>query len=100
MLIRINSLNAMTEPHYSNKKVYSKKKVPDQTAPRLHYSVNSILLTCADPEGGGGPDPPKNHKIIGFLSNIGSDPLNITKLPSLHSMLGHHRPASETSAII
>ena len=31
---------------------------------------------CADPEGGaGGPDPPENHKIIGFLSNTGPDPL-------------------------
>ena len=43
--------------------------------------------------GTGGPDPPplKNHKNIGFLG-----PWKITKLPSQHSMLGHHRPASET----
>ena len=38
----------------------------------------------------------KNHKNIGFLSNTGRDPLKITKLPSQHSMLGHHRHASET----
>ena len=34
--------------------------------------------TCADPEGGGGdkgPDPLKNHKNIGFLSNTCPDPL-------------------------
>ena len=34
--------------------------------------------TCADREGGGeagGPDPLKNHKAIGFLSNTGPDPL-------------------------
>ena len=39
--------------------------------------------------GTGGPDtlPLKNHKNIGFLSN---------ELLSLHSMLGHHRHASET----
>ena len=32
---------------------------------------------CVDPEGGHrGPDPHlKNHKNIGFLSNIGPDPL-------------------------
>ena len=28
--------------------------------------------------------------------NTGSDPLKITKLPIHHSMLGHHRHASET----
>ena len=47
--------------------------------------------------GTGGLDPPKNHKNIGFLSNTGPDPLKITKLPSQHSMLGHHQHASETS---
>ena len=48
--------------------------------------------------GAGGLDPPplKNHKNIGFSSNIGLDPLKITKLPSQHTMLGHHRHASET----
>ena len=56
---------------------------------------------CADPErGAGGPEPPspalKNHKNIGFLSSTGPDTLKITNLPSQHSMLGHHRPASET----
>ena len=39
--------------------------------------------------------PLKNHKNIGFLSNIRPDPRKITKLPSKHSMLGHHRHASE-----
>ena len=53
--------------------------------------------------GGGdrvfGPHPPthlKNHRSIGFPSNIGPDPLEITKLPSQHLMLGHHRQASKT----
>ena len=48
--------------------------------------------------GGSGSVPPslKNHKNIGCLSNTGLDPLKITKLPSQHSMLGHHRHASET----
>ena len=39
--------------------------------------------------------PLKNNKNIGFPSNIGPDPLKITKLPSQHSMLGHHRPGSQ-----
>ena len=37
----------------------------------------------------------ENYKNIGFLCNTGPDPLKITKLPSQHSMLGHHGPASE-----
>ena len=36
------------------------------------------------------------HLNIGFLSNTGLDPLKISKLPSQHSMLDHHRHASET----
>ena len=40
--------------------------------------------------------PRENHKNIGFLCNTSPDPLKITKLPSQHSMLGHHRHASET----
>ena len=31
-----------------------------------------------------------------FLNNTGTDPLKIIKLPSQHSMLGYHQPASET----
>ena len=48
--------------------------------------------------GGGavGPDPPENHKAIGYHSNTSLDPLMITKLPSQHSMRGQHRPANET----
>ena len=41
-------------------------------------TVGLNLLPCADPEGGGGgPDPPENHKNIGFISNtiIYLDPL-------------------------
>ena len=51
------------------------------------------LATCADPEGGaGGLDPLKNHN----LAMIVLIPCKITKLPSQHSMLGHHRPAGDT----
>ena len=55
-------------------------------------------LMCGSRWGGGGGDPPpwKITKNIGFLSNTGPDPLKITKLPVQHSMLGHHRSASET----
>ena len=62
-----------------------------------------LTKPCADPEGGGGGGGAvgsgtllENNKNIGFLSNTGPDPLKITKLPIQHSMLGHHRPASET----
>ena len=46
----------------------------------------------AVPEGGQGvqtPPPLKNHRNIGFPSNIDPDPLKITKLPNQHSMVGH-----------
>ena len=48
--------------------------------------------------GSGPPPPPWKWKNIGFLSNTGPDLLKIEKLPSQHSMLGHHRPVpvSET----
>ena len=47
--------------------------------------------------GTGGPDHPlKNPKNIGFLSSTGLDPLEFTKLPSQHSMLGHYQHTSET----
>ena len=61
----------------------------------------SNCQSCADPEGVGrgdrrsGPSL-KNHKNIGFLSSTGLDRLKITKMPSQHSMLGHHQHASET----
>ena len=61
----------------------------------MKYLLNR--LTWADPEGGTvGPDPLKNHKNIGFPSNIDLDPIKTTKLPSQHSMVGQYRHASET----
>ena len=57
------------------------------------------MRQCTDLEGRQGIwTPLKNHKAVLFLSNTGTDPLKITKLPSKHSMLGHHRPPSETIA--
>ena len=68
---------------------------------RMHRFVCAKACTDRERGGGGGqgsrhPIPLKNHKNIGFLNNTGPDPLKITKLPSQHSMLGHHRHASET----
>ena len=58
-------------------------------------------MTRADPEGAtGGSDPLKNHQNIGFLSNTGPDPLKITKLPSQHSMWGHHLRADDCPFIV
>ena len=62
-------------------------------------SLTTEMVSCTDPEGGRGsgpPPPPWKIAKIGFLSNTGPDPLKITKIPSLHSMLSHHRPAIET----
>ena len=44
------------------------------------------------------PPPPKNDKNIGFSSNTGPIPWKISKLPSQHSIKGHHRLATETPA--
>ena len=57
------------------------------------------LTTCANQEGGGGTDPPPPWKITktqGSLAKLVLIPLKITKQPSQHSMLSHHRHASET----
>ena len=52
---------------------------------------------CGSKGGGGnGSGPPENLKNIVFLRNTGLDQLKIKKLPSQHSMLGHHWHASET----
>ena len=60
---------------------------------QAHYKYR---LTMGGSRGGQGVRTPlKNHKNIGFLNNICSDTLKITKLQSQHSMLGHHQPASE-----
>ena len=51
-------------------------------------------------EGAGGLDPPllKNHKIIGFPSNTGLDPLKNKKKATKSAFnAGHHRHASETT---
>ena len=45
---------------------------------------------------GSGPPTVTNAKNIEFSSNTGPDPPKIAKLQSQHSMLGHHRHASET----
>ena len=55
------------------------------------------VFTWADPEGSTGVwTHPEKSQIYRALSNTGPDPLKITKLPSQHSMLGHHWNASET----
>ena len=60
----------------------------------IKYSVSA----CADPEGGYGVRTPslKNDKNIGFLSNIGPDPLKNHKATKPAFNLDHHRHASET----
>ena len=45
---------------------------------------------------GSGPRPWKTTQLQGFLAIPVQVPWKIAKLPSQHSMLGHHRPASET----
>ena len=42
------------------------------------------------------PPPPEKSQNIGFLAILVWTPRKNTKLPNQHSMLGHHRHASET----
>ena len=51
------------------------------------------LLHAWIQEGTGVWTPPEKSQSIGFLSNTGLDPQEITKLSSQHSMLGYHRHA-------
>ena len=46
--------------------------------------------------GRGSGLPLENHRNTGCLAILVRIPWKITKLPSLHYMTGHHRPASET----
>ena len=62
---------------------------------RFPFAGYHVRIQRGD-RGSGPPPPLKNRKNIGFPSNIGPDPLIIPKLPSQHSMLGHHQHASET----
>ena len=45
---------------------------------------------------GGGPELPEKSQILGSLAILVQIPWEIAKLPSQHSMLGHHRSTSET----
>ena len=58
------------------------------------YLSTDPWLSWADPEGEtGGPDPLKNHKKFGFLSNTGPDLLKNHKATK-PALFGHYRPAS------
>ena len=70
-----------------------------EKAATIALSIRDMYRMRGSRRGGGGvrgADPPESLKNIGFHSNIGPDPLKITKLPNHHSMLSHHRHASET----
>ena len=80
--------------------VYEKVRASTRQYNRHNTLIRFMSMRSAwvDPEGRGGGGGAggrhlKNHKNIGFLCNTSPDPL---KLPSQHSILGHHRHASET----
>ena len=57
---------------------------------RTENNSSDVTLSCADPEEGGWQGvwtPSAKSQNIGFLSNIGTDPLKITKLSGHHSMM-------------
>ena len=54
-------------------------KVSQFTERSMYRPANEILVLIITMRGSrrgvGGPDPPENHKNIGFLSNTGPDPM-------------------------
>ena len=58
--------------------------------------IIALYWPCADPEGGGGPDPPGKSQIYRVLAILVRIPWKITWLPSQHFMAGDDRPASKT----
>ena len=57
-------------------------------------AINHVKQHVRIQRGQGFLTPPlRNHKNIEFLVNTG--PEKNTKLPSQHSMLGHHRPPAK-----
>ena len=74
-----------------------KEKTTNKQQYKQHNSGLSNTLHGQIQRGAGGPDPPwKIKKNIVFPSNTGPDPLKMTRLPSQHSMLGHHRHVRES----
>ena len=59
----------------------------------LSLETIKYFPTCPDPEAGLGVCTLENHKAVWLMVPIH---WKITKLPSQHSMLGHHQPASKT----
>ena len=53
-------------------------------------------MRIGGPTGDRGSGPPKIRKLLDFLAILVRIPRIITRLPSQHSMLGHHRYDSET----
>ena len=67
----------------------------------MNRDVGNVGNTCADPDWGAGqgvrpPPPGKSQKYRVSEQYLSGSPEKITKLPTQHSMLGHHRHASET----
>ena len=53
---------------------FSELPRPPPTPPQYKFGVQKYARTQRG-RGAGGPDPLKNHKNIGFLSNTGPDPI-------------------------
>ena len=76
-------------PPSSNKKKRKKKKKKNVIRKLDHISQNLLDLRLD-------PSPHGKSQKYRVSSNTYPDPLKITKLPSKHSMFGHHPNASET----
>ena len=63
---------------------------------RCSHNNKACMIMLGFRGGQGVRNPLKNHKNIGFLSNTVRISCKTAKLPSQHSMLGHHQHASET----
>ena len=71
------------------------------TTRKKHQNKDQDTCTKFKDMGGrrSSPSPLEKSQNYRVFTNTGSDPLYNKRLPSQHSMLGHHRPASETPFI-
>ena len=68
-----------------------KQQFPNQKMKAEHAQIQR------GEQGVRNPPPLENPINVGFLSKTDPNPLKITNLPSQHSMLCHHRHASDVS---
>ena len=72
------------------------KQLSGSECPHARMQIWRMYGSREGETGGSGPPPPEKSQHIGFISNIGPDPLENHKATKLAFNVYHQRPASET----